>query len=69
MIPGTYKAIDGQRQVEGLCGDFDGISGNEFYGYGSAQDFGNHWKDRDPCPDIQQPSVPYSPCEVSCLYI
>ena len=62
LVPTTFRAENGVRKLEGLCGDFDGNSRNEFLGYDSVQAFGNHWKDRDPCPDIHH--WKYKPCEV-----
>ena len=65
LVPQTFSGDGDDRKLEGLCGDYDGISSNEFVGYGSAQAFGNAWKNRDPCPDISTQLATYNPCEVS----
>ena len=64
-VPGTFKGEGGKRKLEGLCGDYDGNSENEFLGYSSAQDFGNSWKDRDPCTNVPEEEAKFKPCEVS----
>ncbi|KAL5007269.1 hypothetical protein ScPMuIL_016075 [Solemya velum] len=47
-------------KVEGLCGDFNGRSTDEFDGMSEYQ-FGNSWKVGTDCPDVDP--LPYDQCE------
>ncbi|KAL5006766.1 hypothetical protein ScPMuIL_015572 [Solemya velum] len=47
-------------KVEGLCGDFNGRSTDEFDGM-SVYQFGNSWKVGTDCPDVDP--LPYDQCE------
>jgi hypothetical protein len=57
-------------QVEGMCGNFDGKSENDFNQANSgtlsasAQEFGKSWSVRSPCPEISTSTASgWSPCK------
>lgn len=48
------------NKVEGLCGDFDGKTTNEFSGMTDTE-FGNSWRVGSDCPDVEP--LPYDQCK------
>ena len=64
-VPGTFKAVNGVAKLEGLCGNYDGITNNDFGAYASEQDFGNSWAAKDPCPVIDPAEAKIDTCQVS----
>jgi len=55
-------------QVEGLCGNFDGDSNDDFAMLDSPTLFAARWKTSTSCPDSKLPDD-YQPCRVRAPYI
>ena len=77
LLSGTRVYIslvpDFKSKVEGLCGDFNGNSEDDFYNTGNyiagnSQEFGNSWAVSGACPQVDVGSSElFDPCEVTAL--
>lgn len=54
------------NNVEGLCGNFDGNTENEFEDYENPTAFGNSLK-YSSCPDVVAPPPMQEPCMVRII--
>ncbi|KAK2146714.1 hypothetical protein LSH36_586g01002 [Paralvinella palmiformis] len=67
----VYLSSDWEGRVEGLCGNYNGDSEDDIIGEfngqlaTTSQQFGDLWKVRASCPDVEKSYVDgYSPCDV-----
>lgn len=78
-MPGTrvYIFLDPmyRGEVEGLCGDYNGVADDDFKGvkdghvFTKAQDFGNHWKTSESCSNIDDSMQDWDPCKVGVVFM
>jgi len=61
-----YVSTRYSGQVEGLCGNFDGNSNDDFSMVENPSQFAARWKTSTSCPDAHLPDD-YQPCRVRLL--